>query len=341
MRSVFLLCALAACSIDHTGLGSSDSSPPDAERADVGDSGPFQGADAQADTPAPGDAGAPDASAADAGAVDAGVDAPEDAGVDAPPEDANVDAPVDVGVDAPVDVGPSCDDGRTNGDETDIDCGGSCGVCALGATCSVGADCESRHCEADDGRCRFATSCLDLLDGDAALTTDAYEIDADGSGGNPSFRAWCDMDYSSGGWTLVVSSDSAGPRDSVEGEPTPGTTRHLSRGNLAPLALGATQVHIRTSGQPDTRSVTSSPDSPPIVNLRAFEMLEVVADGPSDSSSWRGPLLDNIGYRCSPLADTYPAVFHACGNGSGLHWFRGRARWVNSDPNEALELYVR
>ena len=119
-----------------------------------------------------------------------------------------------------------------------------------------------------------------------------------------------------------------------------GTTRHLSRANLGPLALEATQVHIRTSGQPDTRSVTSAPNTAPIENLRAYEMLEI-ADGPSEATSWRGPLLDNIGYRCNPAGDTYPAIFHACGNASGLHWFRGSSRWVNTTANEALELYVR
>jgi len=35
----------------------------------------------------------------------------------------------------------SCDDGRKSGDETDADCGGSCGACAIGAACTRGADC--------------------------------------------------------------------------------------------------------------------------------------------------------------------------------------------------------
>jgi hypothetical protein len=38
-----------------------------------------------------------------------------------------------------------------NGDETAIDCGGSCGPCGTGLGCGVDADCTSNACQ--DGRC--------------------------------------------------------------------------------------------------------------------------------------------------------------------------------------------
>jgi hypothetical protein len=38
----------------------------------------------------------------------------------------------------------SCDDGAKNGDETDIDCGGSCPLCP--GTCNVDADCPEGYC---------------------------------------------------------------------------------------------------------------------------------------------------------------------------------------------------
>ena len=46
----------------------------------------------------------------------------------------------------------TCGNGALDGDESDIDCGGSCGVCALGATCFAQSDCfdatvdEPRSC---------------------------------------------------------------------------------------------------------------------------------------------------------------------------------------------------
>jgi hypothetical protein len=48
---------------------------------------------------------------------------------------------------------PTCTDGRKNGDESDVDCGGSCpnsgGVaCAVGKACTQAPDCLSGLCEA-------------------------------------------------------------------------------------------------------------------------------------------------------------------------------------------------
>ncbi len=55
----------------------------------------------------------------------------------------------------------ACDDTTKNGDETDVDCGGTkCGTCAQGKTCLAGADCATTFCtdgvccgEACDGAC--------------------------------------------------------------------------------------------------------------------------------------------------------------------------------------------
>ena len=41
---------------------------------------------------------------------------------------------------------PACADGVQNGDETDVDCGGSCGACAEGDACAAPADCASLIC---------------------------------------------------------------------------------------------------------------------------------------------------------------------------------------------------
>lgn len=47
---------------------------------------------------------------------------------------------------------PTCTDGRKNGDESDVDCGGSCAAgagatCATGKGCASGPDCKSGLCE--------------------------------------------------------------------------------------------------------------------------------------------------------------------------------------------------
>ncbi|MEZ4299117.1 MAG: hypothetical protein R3B70_29480 [Polyangiaceae bacterium] len=49
-------------------------------------------------------------------------------------------------------VSASCGDGNHNGDETDIDCGGSCGAsCAVGKDCGANSDCVTGNCSG--GKC--------------------------------------------------------------------------------------------------------------------------------------------------------------------------------------------
>ncbi|HEY1585822.1 MAG TPA: hypothetical protein VGH63_09065, partial [Polyangia bacterium] len=64
---------------------------------------------------------------------------------------------------------PSCFDRVRNGDETDVDCGGSCGPCAGGGACKISSDCDAHAC--DSGVCR-APSCSDAI-------RDGFEIDVD------------------------------------------------------------------------------------------------------------------------------------------------------------------
>jgi hypothetical protein len=64
---------------------------------------------------------------------------------------------------------PSCFDRVRNGDESDVDCGGSCGPCAGGSACTQASDCDARAC--DSGVCR-APSCTDAI-------ADGFEIDVD------------------------------------------------------------------------------------------------------------------------------------------------------------------
>jgi hypothetical protein len=46
---------------------------------------------------------------------------------------------------------PTCGDGRQNGAETDVDCGGTCPRCGLGKTCASRNDCTTALCV--DGAC--------------------------------------------------------------------------------------------------------------------------------------------------------------------------------------------
>lgn len=57
----------------------------------------------------------------------------------------------------------ACDDRATDGDESDVDCGGSCLTCAAGARCRVDADCQAHRC--DGGVCAAPTCSDGVRDG--------------------------------------------------------------------------------------------------------------------------------------------------------------------------------
>lgn len=64
----------------------------------------------------------------------------------------------------PVPSAPRCDDGIRNGDETDVDCGGTCG-----ATCAIDASCASLDDCAPGGICAVLPSTTEVTD--ASLRT--------------------------------------------------------------------------------------------------------------------------------------------------------------------------
>src|SRR5262245_4208760 len=84
-----------------------------------------------------------------------------DAGQDRP-RDAKADLMVKKDMASPVDMttgmetGPdvlvaSCNNRKLDGDESDVDCGGTCPACPGGNLCKVNGDCQSKSCV--DGFC--------------------------------------------------------------------------------------------------------------------------------------------------------------------------------------------
>ncbi len=90
-----------------------------------------------------------------------------DGGLSLPPMDAGPSEPVN-----PLPEG-DCQDAFKNGNETDVDCGGACPACAIGATCGGHPDCESQLCRA--GSCQV-TACED-----GAQNGDEVGVDCGGS----------------------------------------------------------------------------------------------------------------------------------------------------------------
>ncbi|EDM76080.1 putative lipoprotein [Plesiocystis pacifica SIR-1] len=65
--------------------------------------------------------------------------------------------------------GEGCDNGEQDGDETDVDCGGSCAPCDNGGGCMEDTDCASLYC--DEGTCAEA-SCEDGVQNQGEASVD-------------------------------------------------------------------------------------------------------------------------------------------------------------------------
>lgn len=88
-------------------------------------------------------------------------------------------------VDMPPDMQSECSDGVISGDETDVDCGGSCAPCELEQACTQPSDCSTNVCENDlcapeklevGAACLEASECLSgqcVAFDDVQICTDA------------------------------------------------------------------------------------------------------------------------------------------------------------------------
>lgn len=182
-------------------------------------------------------------------------------------------------------------------------------------------------------------SCREIKAANAAATSGNYTIDVDGTGALAAFTAYCDMSFSNGGWTLIVSSQSNGPSSLTAGVVLPTSATYMPTGRVQPLANISSQVHIRTAGNTN-RSITSVANNRIITNLRS---LKVLNDSGATVSDWRGPFATNyyLSYDCGPEPYSYPNIYWSCGNFTGLHLVTDVSAWDYSGVAEALEVYVR
>ena len=87
-----------------------------------------------------------------------------------------------------VEVSDYCSDAKKDGDETGIDCGGSCPPCDLNQSCTIDTDCNSNYCV--DGICAKAACDDNILNG--PLNNEESDIDCGGYCSDLGFK--CDSD---------------------------------------------------------------------------------------------------------------------------------------------------
>ena len=96
-----------------------------------------------------------------------------------------------------------CGNGMQDGDETGLDCGGSCGAC-----CTDDADCdEPLFCFA--GACRQASTCAELQAHAPGLTSGSYALDPDGVGELTPLAVHCEVIADECAYTLLRIDDAS------------------------------------------------------------------------------------------------------------------------------------
>ncbi len=80
-----------------------------------------------------------------------------------------------------------CSNEVLDGDESDIDCGGSCPPCADGLDCAEDSDCQSGLCDPDEGTCAASDEDADgdgVANGEdnCPFTSNVQQLDGDGDG---------------------------------------------------------------------------------------------------------------------------------------------------------------
>ena len=127
--------------------------------------------------------------------TDAGLD-----GAPAPKDAALVDA------NEPDSAPPAnCTNLVKDGDESDVDCGGSCAKrCAEARACAVSSDCD-KGLLCNGTACVLPTTCKALKDARATTPSGNYKISPLGV----SYEVGCDMDLFGGGFTLAMKVDGA------------------------------------------------------------------------------------------------------------------------------------
>ncbi len=169
-------------------------------------------------------------------------------------------------------------------------------------------------------------SCKALKAAYPSARSGPYAIDP----GAGAVTTYCDMDYGDGdGWTMIeATSDGAGPIGlTVAGAGdviAPGNRKYMSEANMKALAVISHQVHVRTHGDTGD-SITSVPDTTPIINLRAGELANRGLENRSTNDQvapWMGRNAnkDRLGFSGTlDPAVRYPSIYWAQNNAQGVH----------------------
>ena len=227
---------------------------------------------------------------------------------------------------------PSCTDGRTNGTESDLDCGGDCDACIPGQLCAADADCEG---PCIDGVCSEG---VDIL-GNGGHTADDVELTLVTGGMDDPMDLEFHPDRTDELWVANLGNNSMWIGTDVGRGGSNGRMRHDPTGDHfmvfpSSLAFGGT-------------GYTSTVQDRPSTDLENGRCLATVheTDDPTPYTdgapgTFMGPTLWTAD---SQVFDgghaSHYDMLHNSPNGMGIAWQEGNTYWVFDGYHSAVTRY--